>query len=170
MNQLKMKRNNSPIAAASFPEGFYMRAYQPGDGVGWCKCCIDGKLGVDELSEDVFARIMLNDKTVNPANIFFLISPTNEIAGSVTYQYSPKSDTGTIHMVGIEKSYRGMRLSLPMMLYAMQKILGDGKTTIDLSTDDWRLPAIKTYFNAWFEPDYYSDDMEERWQRVREQL
>ena len=169
MEQLLMIRNNNPASPINFPEGYYMRPYQPGDGTAWCECCLGGHLGIDEAGEDVFRKKMLEDETVNPSNIFFLISPSGEIAGTVTYQYG-KKDTGTIHMVAIKKEYQGLGLALPMNLYAVDKIVKDGKKGITLTTDDWRLPAIKSYLNAGFEPVYYMDGMEDRWKKVMEQL
>ena len=170
MEQLKMVRDNAEVDAIRLPEGYTMRSYKKGDGQGWCKCCIDGSLGVDEISEDLFKTKMLNDEHVRPVNIFFLISPTNEIAGTVTYQFSDEPETGVIHMVGIQKDYLGKRLSLPMLLYAVQKILADGNKRMYLTTDDWRLPAIKTYLNAGFKPVFHHHDMEGRWKLVAEKL
>lgn len=168
-----MIRSNTPVGKITFPEGYIMRPYKQGDGVDWCECCIGGSLGIEEASEEIFIEKMLKDEMVNPANIFFLVSThNNEIAGTVTYQYSPKKDTGTIHMVGIKKKYQGLGLALPMNLYAVSKILEDGKTQVNLTTDDWRLPAIKTYFNAGFKPDYNQQepDIADRWTQVMEKL
>jgi len=111
---------------------------------------------------------MLKDKTVNPGNIFFLISPAGDIAGTVTYQYADDEDTGYIHMVAIEKNHQGKRLAMPLMLYAVQKIIGDGKKKILLNTDDWRIPAIKTYLHTGFVPVIKDGDtdMENRWRKV----
>ena len=173
MKQLKMLHNSGSIARdIIFPEGYYMRSYQPnsGDGKGWCKCCIDGGLGIDKICEDLFTEKMLKDEKVNHSNIFFLISPTGEVAGTVTYMYGKEENEGIIHMVGIQKDYLGKRLSLPMLLYAMQKMLDDGRVNIYLTTDDWRVPAIKIYFQAGFEPVYYADDMQERWGKVLEAI
>ena len=168
MEQLKMVRGNENTAEIILPEGYYMRSYQKGDGIGWCECCIGGSLGLDEISEAEFERKMLRDNNINPDNIFFLISPSGEIAGTVTYQYSHEQDTGTIHMVGIKKDYLGKRLALPMILYAVKMMLEDGKKIINLTTDDWRLPAIKTYLRAGFKPVYHKPDMEGRWSKIME--
>ena len=170
MEQLKMIRDDSEVGEIRFPEGYSMRPYKNGDGSGWCRCCIDGSLGVDEISEELFDKMMLHDESVNPQNIFFLISPADEIAGTVTYQYRDEGDSANIHMVAIDKNYLGKRLSLPMLMYAIQKILDDGKTRIFLTTDDWRLPAIKSYLNAGFKPVFHQPDMEERWGLVMENL
>ena len=37
---------------------------------------------------------------------------------------------------------------------------------IYLSTDDWRLPAIKVYLKLGYEPLLYADDMKGRWKAV----
>ena len=167
-----MSRNSKKIESIQFPDGYYMRSYTQGDGIGWCKCCIDGSLGVEEISENVFEEKMLKDKSVNPENIFFLISPIGDIAGTVTYQYTNDKDTGCIHMVAIEKNYQGKGLAAPLMLYAVQKIIDDGKKEIILTTDDWRIPAIKTYCRTGFVPVIKpgDSDMENRWQEVMEKI
>jgi len=170
MKQLLMIRDNHSVGDFHFPEGYYMRSYQPSDGCDWCNCCIDGKLNVNEISEEVFAKIMLNDEAVDPSNIYFLISPTGETAGTITYQFTNEEDLGRIHMVGIQKNYLGKGLALPMTLYVVQKILEEGKARINLSTDDWRIPAIKTYFKAGFEPVYHDTDMEERWNKIKDEM
>ena len=173
MEQLKMSRDNKTIETIEFPDGYYMRSYNnKSDGIGWCKCCIDGSLGVGEISESIFEEKMLKDKSVNPENIFFLISPNGDIAGTVTYQYTNDEDTGCIHMVGIEKSEQGKRLAVPLNLYAVKKMIDDGKKKIILTTDDWRIPAIKTYLHAGFLPVIEPGDteMENRWEAVKCQI
>lgn len=172
MEQLTMSRDNTKIDSIRVPDGYYMRPYKGGDGTGWCKCCIDGSLGIEEISESVFEDKMLKDKSVNPENIFFIISPGGDIAGTVTYQYTDDEDTGCIHMVAVEKSYQGKGLALPLILYAVQKMIGDGKKKIILTTDDWRIPAIKTYLRSGFQPVIKpgDTDMENRWAEVTAQI
>ena len=170
--QLMMSRDSGKTGNIQFPDGYYMRSYTDNktDGIGWCKCCIEGSLGVEEISESVFENKMLKDTTVDAANIFFLISPTGDIAGTVTYQYTNAEDTGCIHMVAIEKSYRGKKLGVPLILYAVKKMIDDGKKKIILKTDDWRIPAIRTYLRAGFVPVVKAGDadMENRWKRIYE--
>jgi len=170
MEQLKMLRDNTMVEEFNFPEGFFMRSYNKGDELGWCRCMINGDLGVEEIKEEVFEEKMLKDKSVNPNNIFFLISSENEIAGTVTYQYTDDKAIGFIHMVGIDPRYRGRKLALPMHLYVIKKMLEDSVEQIFLTTDDWRLPAIKVYLNAGFKPVFYQPDMEGRWNQVMAKL
>jgi len=166
MEQLKMSRGNEKCTPIQLPDGYSIRSYKPGDGVGWCKCCIEGGLGIEEISQAVFATKMLEDPTVKPENIYFLISPSGDIAGTVTYQHTSDSNTGCIHMVAIEKSYQGKGLAAPLNMYAVQKMLDDGKKRIILQTDDWRIPAIKTYLRIGFAPEIKDAEMESRWGKI----
>jgi hypothetical protein len=52
----------------------------------------------------------------------------------------------------------------------MDYLADQGYATISLQTDDWRLAAIKTYFNLGFEPVMTRADMPERWLNVKQQL
>ena len=168
MDQLKMVFDvtKKPISLPVLPDGYYMRTYRAGDGQGWCECCIHGSLGIEETSEEAFASKMLMDDHVSPDNIYFLVAPSGDIAGTTTYQYSDQPSVGIIHMVGMSQRFLGKGLSLPMLLYVMQAIANDDRTYIELTTDDWRLPAIKTYLKAGFEPYLQGQDMEVRWADV----
>ena len=45
-----------------------------------------------------------------------------------------------------------------------------GYRRVYLSTDDFRLPALKVYLTVGFEPLMYADDMPARWSAVRRKL
>ena len=174
MEQLLMSRDdkNADLLQLQLPDGYFIRSYNEGDGIGWCKCCIDGDLGVEEISESVFKKIMLDDSSVDPDNIFFLIAPSGDIAGTVTYQHTDDENKGCIHMVGIEKNYLGKGLAAPLNSYAVKRMIDDGKKYIVLKTDDWRIPAIKTYLRIGFSPviNEGDTDMSDRWEKVMEQI
>ncbi|MCL2462847.1 MAG: GNAT family N-acetyltransferase, partial [Defluviitaleaceae bacterium] len=172
MDQLKMARDNKPAEARELPEGFYFAGFGDGDWKSWCECCIDAQLGVAEVSRAEFERIMLSDGKVKPENIYFLRSPEGQAVGTVTYQYGDAPGEGYIHMVGIVKGFRGMGLSTPMIQYAVGKMLNGGVRVMYLTTDDWRLPAIKTYLNCGFEPVIREKDAEmaQRWKNIMDRL
>jgi len=172
MGQLKMTRDARPTAEAVFPEGYYMRNFQPGDEASWCACCIDGSLGVTECNAEQFNKIMTTESRVKPENIYFLISPDGDVAGTATFQFGNAEDEGYLHMVGLDKRYWGKKLSLPLVNYVVNKIIEGGKSSIFLTTDDWRLAAIKSYFNADFVPVINDGDEEmiRRWADVTNKL
>ena len=166
MEQLKMKWETVPIDMPSLPDGCYMRSFKPGDEEDWCRCCIDGELGLNEVSKAEFNRIMAADEKVEMRNIYFLVSGSHKILGTITYQHSGIPGEAVIHMVGIIPSARGKGLARYMMCYAMKKITEDGNTRAFLTTDDWRIPGIKAYFGVGFTPVINDDDMQRRWDAV----
>lgn len=170
MQQLKMVLGANSASKAMFPQGYSMRIFKPGDEEAWCMCCIDGELGVLECSKAQFDKIMTADPRVKLENIYLLIAPGGNVAGTITYQLGHTDDEAYIHMVGLEKRYWGQKLSLPLVNYAVNKIFEDSKTCIVLTTDDWRLSGIKTYLNAGFEPVADSEEAITRWKNVRERL
>jgi len=170
MEQLKMERNANQAPAVIFPDGYTMRDFKPGDEEAWCACCIDGQLGVTEQTKTQFDKIMTTDPRVKTENIFLLIAPNGDAAGTITYQSGNTDDEGYIHMVGLDKKYRGKRLSLPLVNFAVNKIIEDSKKRILLTTDDWRLSGIKAYLNAGFSPMIECEETAERWSKVLEKL
>jgi len=193
MEQLRMVRGRFPVVSAAangssavpsdIPAGHYIRHYEPGDGEDWCRCCVDGRLGVDEVSDEVFNRIMLADDRVKAENIYFLVSREDGIVGSATYQFGRSEGEAYVHMVGVVKTHWGRGLSRCLISYVTGKILENkDNSVVTLTTDDWRLPAIRTYINCGFEPciayggaavtktAQERGDMLERWRNVFAEL
>jgi N-acetylglutamate synthase-like GNAT family acetyltransferase len=164
-----MIRNNTPVQKFKLPEGYIIRPFEKGDEEYWCRCCIDGQLGVSEISVTEFERFITPDQRVNVKNIYLLISE-GAVVGTVTYQYGLASKEGYIHMVGITHTHRGKGLSKYLLLYAIEQILKDGNETVLLTTDDWRLSAIEAYLNCGFVPCITDESSAERWEKVARRL
>ena len=170
MEQLKMIRDNTPVIVPKTPEGYYIRPFEKGDEEDWCKCLINADLNLKEISVKQFEEYMLKDDTVDLHNIFLMYTNNGDVVGTTTYQYGKEPNEGTIHMVGLASEHRGKKLSYFMTMYVIDKILKDGKDTIDLTTDDFRLPAIKTYLNCGFVPVIDSEELQKRWDEIYKNL
>ena len=170
MEQLKMTRDNTPVALPEAPEGYYIRPFEKGDEEDWCRCCIDGNLGLKEISAKQFEDYMVKDDRVKLHNIYMLYHKNGDVAGTTTYQYSTVPDEGYIHMVGIASAHLGKKLSYYMTMFVVDKIIKDGKKTIVLTTDDDRLAAIKTYINCGFVPANNDPSFDARWNEVYKNL
>ena len=53
---------------------------------------------------------------------------------------------------------------------ALNRLLDCGYADIYLTTDDFRLPALKTYLQLGFLPDMFNEEMPERWKMVCQML
>ena len=52
----------------------------------------------------------------------------------------------------------------------MHKLYQHKYRVFSLLTDDFRVPAVKTYLNLKWQPWLYLEDMQERWQALAEKL
>lgn len=77
---------------------------------------------------------------------------------------------GELGWVAADPDHKGKRLGLAVSAAATRRFLACGYTEIYLKTDDFRLPAIKTYLRLGYEPLPFCDGMSERWEQVRKKL
>lgn len=77
---------------------------------------------------------------------------------------------GDIGWIAVDPRFRGQGLGYSVSAAATNKLIEAGYTKISLYTEDFRLPAIKTYLRIGFVPVLYLDEMESRWQRVFDSL
>ena len=79
-------------------------------------------------------------------------------------------DAGWVHWVGVTAECRGQGLGRAVVLAVLRAARDEGKTQAGLTTDDFRLSAIRTYLGLGFEPDPYHASHAERWNEVLREL
>ena len=72
--------------------------------------------------------------------------------------------------VSVSPEHQGQSLGYQVCLAVLHFAWEMGYPGIYLNTDDWRLPAIKTYLNLHFEPEMIHDSHPLRWKAVYEKL
>lgn len=110
----------------------------------------------------------LNKKT----DIHFIENEEGERVATIT-TITHKDNSGYIHMVRAKDCERGKGLGHIMAEYALQIFKERGVDKVILTTDDFRLPAIKTYLDAGFLPVVYGNEDSEinrRWDEVLKNL
>ncbi|MBR3955578.1 MAG: GNAT family N-acetyltransferase [Clostridia bacterium] len=165
MAQLKMYRfANTPYKEAPLPEGYTISAYETeADKMAWVECCKKG-LVADDADESVFdGCIKDHDDTVLERDCLFL-NHNGERVGTLTATFHPETQTGDFHMVGIRADYRGKGLGKYLNAYAAKKMDDAGAKWSVLTTDEWRVAAVKSYISAGFRPVFYDENMPERWE------
>ncbi len=167
MRQLTMYRPPLPAPQVELPEGWHIRSYRPGDGADWCRCCQGGALGVEEEpSEALFQRLMLSDPHIRPENVLFIVDDAGWIGGTTTMYCPDEPGLGTIHMVAVREQARGKGLSTPVCAAAIGRGIALGRDRITLTTDDFRIPAIRSYLKLGFLPVVDDWEMRRRWQAL----
>jgi mycothiol synthase len=77
---------------------------------------------------------------------------------------------GELGWVAADPEHRGRGLGLCVCAAVTSRFLDAGYTDLYLRTDDFRLPAIRTYLKLGWIPFLFAPDMEERWRAVCRQL
>lgn len=89
-----------------------------------------------------------------------------QAAATITVICDPEKKEGYIHMVACKPEYRGRRLGSLLNAIALDVLKQQQMQTAYLTTDDWRIPAIRSYLRAGFVPDCTAADMQERWDEI----
>jgi mycothiol synthase len=161
-----IKKNLFELPKMMLPVGYSVRIFKPGDEETW-----------ESIIEDSFGRkISFNDKMLlnkefRPERVQFICYNDTPI-GTATAWYVPKwgEKVGYLHMVGVLKKHSGMGLGRQVSLAAMHQMLKEGKESAMLQTDDFRLPAIKTYIKLGFKPLIVHENQEKRWELILSKL
>ncbi len=170
MAQLKMYwLDGTPIKHYDLPEGYSIVNYKSEeDKIGWLDCCRNGLVG-DDAGVGAFDGCMFGRRGLDVYNDVFFIDYNGEHVGTVTAFVHAEDGMGDMHMVGIRTDFRGKGLSKYLTEIMLTHLAGKVKV-IELTTDDWRKPAVKGYVNGGFLPVEYDTGMEERWQALIDEL
>ena len=120
---------------------------------------------IGDWDEESTRRLFLGDPGVNPEGVFFLVSD-GEYVATGTDKRMPESDVGYLHMVAVAPRYRGRGLGRQISLAALHHMRERGCREALLDTDDYRLPAIRTYLGLGFVPDALEADHVDRWRTI----
>ena len=153
--------------------GFTLRTYNEtqADRDAWLEICKTGKLL--DYEEDAFERYITSQKGYSKDLTFFVLDGEKPIAtitildkGETNRVIMTEEKLGYVHMVGVHADYCGHGLGGWLNRIALAALSRMGCQGAWLTTDDWRLPAIRSYLRYGFRPVLYDDDMEERWTKV----
>jgi putative NIF3 family GTP cyclohydrolase 1 type 2/GNAT superfamily N-acetyltransferase len=113
--------------------------------------------------EDQFAR----DPEYDPVNLLLIWKDERPVAATAAWQGMVDGERwGIIHWVGAVDSERGKGLGKAIVLAAMHRLRERGFQKAYLGTQDWRMPAINTYWSLGFRPWYTERVPKEVWDQI----
>jgi predicted TIM-barrel fold metal-dependent hydrolase/GNAT superfamily N-acetyltransferase len=153
----------------ALPPGYALRTYRDGDGAKYIRLMRRaGFTTWDNATLTSLLRIAL------PEGIFFAVHKgSGVLAATASAMHNPTdqhSFGGELGWVACDPDHRGKGLGGAVTAAVEKRFLAAGYNWVYLRTDDFRLPAIKTYLNLGWEPLLYLPDMAERWKVVLKQL
>lgn len=168
--QLEMFRDNlDNLPEIQHITGYATRTYRSGDEAAWCRI-MDGNVGNNWTTEKCRAQL-INDPRFQAENLFFITHKDDPIASACAWKIPAQSpETGEVHMVAAHTDHRGKGLGHLLNALVLHRLKDLGYQKAHLKTDDWRLPAIKTYLDAGFQPLNTHESHPERWEAIFAQL
>jgi mycothiol synthase len=149
------------------PIGYALRTFRPGDEEDYAR--LMQSVGFPFARDDVPRWVDLS----LPDGLFFVVhEASGQLVATAGAFDRPLPDLpgGELGWVAVDPAWRGLGLGYIVSAAVIGRFLTAGFTTIYLLTDDFRLPAIKTYLKLGMVPLLCAPDMEARWRAVCEQL
>ena len=169
--QLRMVRPHlEDLPEIQLPTGYDIRTYREGDEIHWAHIISDSFGGRERTAEDTQNEITCRDVFL-PDGLYFATYQGIPIGTACAWQQSvDEKEVGYVHMVGVMEAHTGHKLgkwvSLAVLLYSRD----NGFKCAMLDTDDFRVPAIKTYLNLGFIPVYVEEGQPKRWEDIFQKL
>lgn len=166
--QLAMSIAGSAARQCQLPEipsGYCIRSFEPGDEDSWIDL-IAKEFG--RWERERFDAYLAEPERRQGSRV--VECEGRIVAATFASRVTEQPLIGRVDYVVSDPAHRGRRLGL-IACGAVTHHLGErGYYSISLATDDWRLPAIKVYFDLGFTPIINRIDMPARWEAVRQQL
>jgi len=166
--QLRMRHPLIALPARrELPEGYRLRVATREDAEGIANV-LESAFNEPWNSERVFADL-LDDPGVP---LTFVIERDGVIVATASYQEKEEPDpsAGWLHWVGVHPDSRGLRLGEIVSHEVISEATSRRRSCVLLTTDDFRVPAIRTYLRLGFEPDNCHENHEGRWIAILQAL
>lgn len=180
--QLMMLRRAAPVPQALLREGWSVRSMRENEGAAWVQICqaagLIGSSGPD--FDQCWEKMMGSDPGVKSENVFFVCDPSGTPVATATARLIPQEERshyppsanalGYLHYVAATPQCRGTGAGSAATAAVLKRLEALGLGDCVLTTDDFRLPAIKIYLRMGWLPVLHDTDMRARWERVLGQL
>ena len=162
MSQLIMFKK---VAPAEYPEaydGFSFRRFNGSDEdkQAWVDVCKGSLIG-EHNDITAYDRCMTNEVGYDKNYVFFVMEDEKIIATTSVLLWENKE--ARVHMVAAKPECRGRGVGKYLADIANAAAYESGCETATLSTDIFRIPAVKSYLRGGFRPVILDEESEVRW-------
>jgi mycothiol synthase len=150
--------------------GYKVQCWQVGDEIRWINVLqTNGELGEWNLDR-VQKAFHAENGRVWPESIHLLVHNDEVIATACVQLHSDTPTIPELGWVATIPAGRGQGLGRAVSIAVMHFMRKSGFQSCFLRTQDWRLPAIKTYLRLGFVPDLSHESYPDRWQAIYHRL
>jgi len=158
--------DGTPAVRPTVPEGLRLATLpELSDGIDQWLDVVQYGLSEGKQDEAFYQSVMIGHAGYNPFYCYLVMDGKQAVA-TITVIFYPETADGYIHMVACKESHRGRGIGTYMNQLAVYLLKAHGMKTASLTTDDWRIPAIKSYLRAGFRPDLSTEDFRQRWEAI----
>ena len=150
------------------PPGYSIRPYRPGDEPQWAK--VMQLSGFEDWNEERLAEAIQEPERLEGTRFVVFDEQDLIVAATMASRHQDDPPVGGIDWVSGHPDHKGRQLGYGVCAAVVKYLVDRGYTKITLTTDDWRLPAIKTYLKLGWQADMCREDMPDRWRKVCEEL
>jgi len=163
--QLIMRRNGfDNLPDVDVPAGFTLRCFQDGDEAAW-----DYMVG--DMCLEGFDKAIRSNRFFKPERVKMICYEGKPVATATAWGDEDGDESlSMLHMVAADPEFRGKGLGFCAVNAAMRHMKAEGKAATYLTTDDFRIPAIKIYLKLGYVPDMAREGHAERWKELYSKL
>lgn len=169
MEQLYMRHKNlNELKPLIIPDEFEITTHKDEYVKDW-EQLIEKAFGISFS----FEQTIINGRTVGgykPEQVLYLKRGNKILATATAAERDDYPGEGWFRMIATDPEEQGKGLGKLICLAALHSLKERGYKSAVLSTDDHRLPALKTYLGLGFEPIYFHESHKERWEKVFENI
>ncbi len=167
---MRWKNDGKPVSEITVPDNCRLVNFLQLDNAldKWLDIVQYG-LSSKKMNADYYNSVMTSRLNYKEDKCFFVLENGNAVA-TLTVICDYEKREGYIHMVACHEAARGKGYGTLLNKLAVYTLKKERMETAYLTTDDWRIPAIKSYLRAGFEPDVSTDEFKERWKEIYKQL
>ena len=135
------------------PPGYGLRIYVPGDESAWVSILSTGDFG--KWDRGRLERMMAGERAPLPrAGIFFATHHDRPVGTACTFLHpGAQGDVPELGWVAVLPAHRGRALGQQLSVAVLRFVRDLGRGYTYLLTEEFRVPAIKTYLRLGFEPE-----------------
>ncbi len=165
MKKLKMRFTHKDVPQANMPEGYAVLPFRAGDEPEWLTIVRHGLFPEDTTLESAMEDLERFPCLKRERDIFFAAKDGKRIATATGMMREDGS--GYLHYICARPEARGTGVASALIAYAAKDLYKRGASYVYLTTDDFRLGAIKTYLRLGLIPVIEDAEDERRWVAVR---
>ena len=168
--QLKMQfRAYAALAPVRLPPGYSLATLAQPDADEWIAVLnATGQLGTWDHARAHTA--LTAERPVLADGTYLILRGERAVATACTIAPTAAEPRSELGWVAVAPAHQGHGLGLQVCSAVLWYARREGWPATTLNTDDWRLPAIKTYLKLGFEPELTHASHGARWQEIHGRL